>query len=115
VIEEIWERVDFGTNYQVSSYGRVYNAKTGKILSGCINGDGYHFVTLSDSDGHRSFLVHILVMRAFAGACPEGHQVRHLDGNSLNNRWARGSEEEAKALGGNLIYGTPKENCEDRD
>ena len=41
--------------------------------------------------------------------------MRHLDGNPLNNRWAPGDEEEIRALGGNLIYGTPAENCEDRD
>ena len=115
MIEELWKPVNFGVNYQVSSHGRVYNVKTRRVLSGCLNGDGYRFVTLSDSNGHKTFLVHILVMRAFAGPCPDGQQVRHLDGNSLNNRWAPGGEEETKALGGNLIYGTPAENCKDRD
>ena len=55
-------------------------------------------------------------MRAFVGPCPDGQQVRHLDGNPVNNRWAPGATaEEVIAAGGNLIYGTPAENCEDRD
>jgi len=55
-------------------------------------------------------------MEAFAGPCPDGQQVRHLDGNPLNNRWAPGeTDEEVIAAGGNLRYGTPKESCKDRD
>jgi HNH endonuclease len=42
-------------------------------------------------------------MLAFEGACPEGLQVRHLDGDPKNNKFE------------NLVYGTPKENMEDRD
>ena len=114
-MKELLEPVDFGTNYQVSSYGRVYNIKTGRFLAGTINEDGYNRVCLSAGKKHKSFYVHLLVMEAFAGPCPDGMQVRHLDGNSLNNRWAPGGEEETKALGGNLLYGTPAENCKDRD
>jgi excisionase family DNA binding protein len=115
VIEELRKPVDFGVNYQVSNHGRVYNLKTGKSLTGTINKDGYTVVYLTAGSRHKSFLVHVLVMRAFAGLCPDGQQVRHLDGNPVNNRWAPGNEEETKALGGNLIYGTPAENCKDRD
>lgn len=115
-MQELWKPVDFGTNYQVSSYGRVYNAKTAKSLAGTINEDGYVRFCLSDADGrHWNVTAHVLVMRAFAGPCPDGRQVRHLDGNPVNNHWAPGGEEETKALGGNLIYGTPKENIRDRD
>lgn len=115
-MQELWKPVDFGTNYQVSSYGRVHNMKTGKFLAGTINEDGYRFFCLSGADGkHWNVAAHRLVMLAFAGLCPDGQQVRHLDGNPANNRWAPGNEEETKTLGGNLIYGTPKENTEDRD
>jgi excisionase family DNA binding protein len=116
VIEELWEPVDFGTNYQVSSMGSVCNIKTGKSLTGTVTEDGYIRFCLTGPNGeHWNVTAHVLVMRAFAGPCPDGQQVRHLDGDPTNNRWAPGSEEEAKALGGNLIYGTPAENCEDRD
>ena len=116
MIEELWKPVDFGTNYQVSSHGRVYNIKTGKFLAGTLTEDGYTRFCLSDADGvHWNITGHVLVMREFVGPCPDGQQVRHLDGNPVNNYWAPGNEEETKALGGNLIYGTPKENIEDRD
>ena len=52
-------------------------------------------------------------MLAFAGPCPEGLVVRHLDGNPENNRWAPGDEAETRAAGGNLIYGTDSENSFD--
>lgn len=45
--------------------------------------------------------VHVLVLTAFAGPCPEGQQCRHLDGISTHN-WI-----------GNLVWGTPRENYED--
>lgn len=114
--QELWKPVDFGVNYQVSQAGRVFNAKTGKFLSGTTIEDGYIRVCLSGADGtHWNVSVHTLVMLAFAGPCPEGMQVRHLDGDPTNNRWAPGDEAETVAAGGNLIYGTPWENCKDRD
>ena len=114
--QELWEPIDFGQNYQVSSMGRVFNIKTGKVLKGTVNEDGYVRFCLSGPGGkHWNVTAHVLVMRAFVGPCPEGQQVRHLDGDPTNNRWAPGNEEETKALGGNLIYGTPKENIHDRD
>jgi hypothetical protein len=42
--------------------------------------------------------VHRLVLAAFVGPCPEGMEVRHLDGNPANTRLA------------NLRYGTHSEN-----
>ena len=115
-MQELWKAIDFGTNYQVSSHGRVHNIKTGKFLAGTINEDGYIRFCLTGPDGgHWNVTAHTLVMRAFAGPCPDGQQVRHLDGDPTNNHWAPGSEEETKAAGGNLIYGTLVENCEDRD
>lgn len=114
--QELWKPIDYGTNYQVSSVGRVLNTKTGKPLAGTITEDGYVRFCLTGPNGrHWNVTAHALVMRAFVGPCPDGQQVRHLDGDPTNNRWAPGSEEETKALGGNLIYGTPVENCEDRD
>jgi excisionase family DNA binding protein len=114
--QELWKPADFGTNYQVSTYGRVYNLKTGKFLTGTVNEDGYVRHCLSDANGkHWNVAVHVLVMRTFVGPCPDGQQVRHLGGNPANNHWEPGTEEETKAAGGNLIYGTPKENIRDRD
>jgi hypothetical protein len=46
--------------------------------------------------------VHRLVVLAFIGPRPEGMQIRHLDGNGLNN------------TPGNLVYGTASENQLDK-
>jgi len=47
-------------------------------------------------------LVHRLVLEAFVGPCPDGMECRHLDSDPLNNHV------------GNLRWGTPKENADDR-
>lgn len=48
-----------------------------------------------------SVYVHHSVAEAFLGPRPNGMQIRHLDGDKLNNRV------------GNLRYGTPSENVRD--
>lgn len=63
---------------------------------------GYHYVNLRDRDGKRSPVqVHKLVALAFLGDPAPGQEVRHLNGNCLDNR----SE--------NLTRGTRAENMED--
>jgi hypothetical protein len=65
-------------------------------------GRGYVHVNLYRHGAKlRHFRIHVLVMLAFVGPCPEGLEIRHLDGNKSNNRL------------GNLAYGTPTENGED--
>jgi hypothetical protein len=76
---------------------------------------GYGVVILYRNGEREGRTVHSLVMEAFAGPCPPGKEIRHLDGNPANNRWAPGStEEEVRAAGGNLIYGTAGENIFDQ-
>lgn len=103
MMQTLWNPVNFGCNYEVSSEGQVRNIKTGKVLKGTVNEDGYIRVYLSADNDHKSFYVHQLVAEAFLGPCPPGQQVRHWDGNPQNNRCD------------NLLYGTPEENCKDRD
>lgn len=45
---------------------------------------------------------HVMVLETYVGACPQGMQGRHLDGNPRNNNLA------------NLRWGTAKENAYDR-
>lgn len=97
---------------QVSSLGRVRTRW--KLLGGCWsscgrwlypeikpNGDGYLVVRLRG----RRYLVHVLVLSAFAGLRPvlSGRRAesRHLNDDKLDNRSA------------NLAWGTHKQNAED--
>jgi hypothetical protein len=63
---------------------------------------GYPVVTPRNSTtGRKSLFVHRLVLYAFAGPPPDGHECRHLDGNSRNNHAS------------NLCWGTHSENIHD--
>jgi hypothetical protein len=76
---------------------------------------GYGVVMLHRDGVREPRTVHSIVMETFAGPCPPGQEIRHLDGNPANNRWTPGSsEEEIRANGGNLIYGTSGENKVDQ-
>jgi hypothetical protein len=69
-----------------------------------------------DDDGKRQTRsVHSLVLLGGAGPCPAGLQSRHLDDDPLNNRWAPGAtDDEIRANGGNLAYGTGPQNAADK-
>ncbi len=64
---------------------------------------GYLWITLAHDGRYRTVPVHHLVLRAFVGTRPKGHQTRHLNGVRTDNRLA------------NLRWGTPRENCADRE
>ena len=101
--------------YEVSDLGRVRSTphdtdmglRGGHILKPGTYRSGHKHVTftrVTDAGKDReTFQVHRLVMLAFVGPCPEGMQVRHLDGDPANNRLP------------NLAFGTPVENARDRD
>ena len=80
------------------------------------NHGGYLMVKPYDDGGKRQTRsVHSLVLLGGAGPCPPGQQSRHLDDDPLNNRWAPGAtKEEIQAAGGNLMYGTPPQNAQDK-
>lgn len=121
---EIWRDVPgYEGLYSVSNRGRVWSfpratRAAGGMLKGALRGHpGYErfYVTLckGSRDTNWSTSVHQLVMLAFAGPCPEGQEVRHLDGDAHRNWWEPGDEAETRARGGNLFYGTHKQNGED--
>jgi len=64
--------------------------------------NGYLVVDLASGGKCKTFLVHALVAAAFIGTRPDGNEIRHLDGDSLNNSVS------------NLVYGTVAENAADR-
>jgi len=68
-------------------------------------GSRYCVVSLRAGGGRGKVVcryVHRLVLEAFAGACPDGCQCLHRDGDTANNRFA------------NLRWGTVRENAADR-
>jgi hypothetical protein len=74
---------------------------------------GYLMVKPYDDNGKRQTVpIHRLVLLAGDGPCPEDMQSCHLDDDPLNNRWHPGStEDERRAAGGNLVYGTGLRNA----
>lgn len=106
---ESWEPVvGWGAYYQVSSQGRVRRIVGGRgsrPLGRCKTltvADGRAVVSLNRPGTQTVKLVHQLVMEAFRGPCPDGHEVCHENGNSLDNRVE------------NLRYGTPESNAADQ-
>ncbi len=111
---ETWRDVPgYEGKYQVSNLGRVrsldrrvrcaHNATRtikGRVLKP--SGSKYNpHLTVVLGHGKNGSLVHQLVAAAFLGPHPKGQEVRHLDGNPLNNR------------ADNLAYGTRTENILD--
>src|SRR3954462_13524992 len=116
VIKERWISV-FGYEglYEVSDLGNVRSLrsftlhKNGKpflveegVLHPSLDRDGYPLVLLCKDSKEWVHQVHRLVLRAFVGPRPEGKLVRHENGCRIDNRLD------------NLVYGTPKQNGEDK-
>lgn len=86
--QEEWRAVPgFYPYYIVSSWGRVRNIDTGKLLFGYVDDDGYRRVCLSKNGKSCQRRVHRLVCEAFHGPAPTpAHEVGHLNGKRLFNR-----------------------------
>lgn len=82
----------------VGSNGGRYPVRGG-VLRLQTRDNGYLTVLLGR--GGSPQLVHRLVMAAFVGPCPEGQEVRHLNGDRSDDRL------------GNLAYGTKSRNMYD--
>ena len=110
---EIWKSIE-ETNgkYQVSSWGRIRNAETGKILKPYENKKGYLKVGLSVGRRSEKKRVNRLVATAFIENPNNLPQVNHKDGNKQNNsvsnlEWVTNEQnaEHAKRLRKGEIYG----------
>ena len=111
---EIWKDVvGYEGLYEVSNAGDVRSVKRkdkagrnsigGFVMKPVASKKGYLRVNLTDSLGkHRKHSVHTLVLTAFKGEKPVGHECRHLDNNPANNRES------------NLEWGLPKDNWNDK-
>ena len=93
-LKETWAKINGWPNYEVSTYGNVRNAKTGRILKPNKDKDNYLQVILCNNGIKRTLRIHILVAKAFipdTNKNPDGtimvgyHQVNHRDENKQNN------------------------------
>ena len=92
---EQFRLVDGYNNYEVSSFGRVRNNKTGRILRHRDNGNGYLSLQLGRSSGNK--YVHRLVCSAFIPNPEMLLEIDHIsrmknDNNVLNLRWVTRSQ-----------------------
>lgn len=88
---EIWKPIDhpiiLANKYMISSYGRVLNTDSGKILKGNNpkHNGGYITFCLLGNDGRKhDFLAHRLVIGTFNGY-QNTMEVNHIDANKSNN------------------------------
>ncbi len=109
-IKELWKRVvGFETSYEVSNHGRVRSLITNKVLAGSRGSNGYPHVILT---GRVDRAIHRMVLDAFVGPRPDGHEAAHLDGSRDNNclwnlAWVTRTENMAhKKLHGRQVQGS---------
>ena len=99
---EVWRSIENYDNYVVSSFGRVKNTKTGKVLKASDNGHGYLIIDLYENAIRKSYQVHRLVANAFINNPDNKNCVDHKDNNRTNNNIS------------NLRFATSKENNQNR-
>ncbi len=96
---EIWASISEYLNYEVSWFGRVRNTKTGRILKGKLNPNGYMSVNLyKKGSKQKTHFIHQLVAREWVPNPEQKRCVDHIDGCRTNNIWE------------NLRYATHSEN-----
>jgi hypothetical protein len=99
---EVFRSVDGYENYAVSSFGRVKNTKTGRILKAGLDSHGYLTVNLCEDGVVKTHRIHRLVANAFLDNPDDKLCVDHKDNNKTNNHIS------------NLRFATLKENQHNR-
>lgn len=103
--------VGYEGRYEVSDQGRVRSIdrvtshgrrRRGQLLKQIPHMRGYLLVNLWRDNSARLWLVHRLVLAAFAGPAPEGAEGRHGVGGPADNRLS------------NLAWGTHSDNMRDQ-
>lgn len=98
-VMEVWKAIQNYDNYEVSSFGRVKNKKTERILKPSCKG-GYLSLGLTQNGKKLSISLHRLVANAFIENPEDKPQVNHIDKNRSNNNI--GNLEWTTALENNL-------------
>ena len=97
---EVFRSVENYDNYAVSSFGRVKNTKTGRILKAGLNRNGYFIVMLCENAIKKTYLVHRLVACAFIDNPDNKECVDHKNNDRTSNQLT------------NLRWATTKENSQ---
>ena len=100
---EVWRSIENYENYVVSSFGKIKNTKTARILKAGLSSHGYLTVVLcEDGLAKKSYYVHRLVANAFINNPNDKLCVDHKDNNKTNNNIS------------NLRFATAKQNSQNR-
>lgn len=84
---EEWKQIKDFDNYLVSSYGRVMNKNTKRLLKPAVsNSGGYLEVSLWKNNKGTTTRIHRLVYSTFNNDYElDGYVINHIDGNKVNN------------------------------
>jgi hypothetical protein len=113
----MWATVGGNPRYEVSTDGRVRNAKTGRELKGVRDPRGYLQLSLYTGETYKQIRVHRLMALAFLGPPPPGKTlVRHLDDVPSNNvienlAWGNKSENALDAIARGRWFGANVTHC----
>lgn len=107
-MSELWAEVaEFRGLYDISSYGRLRNARTKRLLKLSSDRYGYLYANMCDvkSGLKKSKSIHRMVAVAFLKGCGRDLQVNHKDYDKKNNHvqnleWVTFSENVAHAVQG---------------
>lgn len=121
---ERWRPVRGAPGYEVSDQGAVRRLVLDEALDQVVvyavatwpNAKHYVQVELEIADGEPALrAVHRLVLDAFVGPAPPGHQANHRDGNKGNNRltnleWVTARENTRHARATGLVKSKPRQS-----
>lgn len=85
-INEIWKTIIKYDNYEISSFGRIRNKKTGHIKTTSENSSGYYEVTLWKNNKNTKLSVRRLVSENFLKNEKDKKFLINIDGNKENNK-----------------------------
>ena len=99
---EHWGLVDGYSRYEISSFGRIRNNTTNKILSPSIVKGGYRQILLSNKGNVKGYYIHRLVAKVFCENPNNEIEVDHIDRDPANNHFS------------NLRWVSPSINCKNK-
>jgi hypothetical protein len=113
-LEEEWQPIPGYPNYEISNFGRVFNARHNRFLKPFIK-FGYEYVTLYYKNEQKDVRVHRLVALAFIPVRENAPEVNHDDGDKEYNyvenlEWSTRSENMLHAFRIGLKFATNKKN-----